>query len=200
MLHAFMAGRTHPDFARIRPPLEGRLVRLRALEESDIPRWSGLFNEPDVLYHLDAVVFPQPEAATRRYWEESRGEATGQVFAVETLSGEFVGAMDLRDVSDRSRTATLGIALGKPYWGQGYGTDAVRVACRFAFREMNLQRVELHVHETNPRGLRAYARVGFKEEGRLRRAHFVDGHPVDVIVMGLLAEELVEDESEGPPG
>jgi RimJ/RimL family protein N-acetyltransferase len=191
--------RPHADFRRIRPPLEGRLVRLRAPEESDIGRWSELFNDPDVLFYLDAVVFPQSEVATRRYWRESRGEPGSVVFAIETLAGEFVGAMDLRDIADRSRTATLGIAIGKPYWGQGYGTDAVRVACRFAFREMNLQRVELHVHETNPRGIRAYEKVGFGVEGRLRRAHFAGGRHVDTVVMGLLAEELVEVESADGP-
>ena len=83
--------------------------------------------------------------------------------------------------------------IGKPYWNHGYGTDAVRTACRFGFRQMNLRRVELHVHGTNPRGIRAYQKVGFREEGRLRQAHFTDGHPVDVLVMGLLSSELVEE-------
>jgi RimJ/RimL family protein N-acetyltransferase len=57
---------------------------------------------------------------------------------------------------------------------------------------MNLQRIELRVHDSNPRGRRAYAKIGFREEGRLRRELFVDGGYVDIIMMGLLAEELVE--------
>jgi RimJ/RimL family protein N-acetyltransferase len=58
---------------------------------------------------------------------------------------------------------------------------------------MNLQRVGLSVYDINPRAVRAYEKVGFKEEGRRRRAHFVDGRFVDTIVMGLLADELIED-------
>jgi RimJ/RimL family protein N-acetyltransferase len=181
------------DFSRIRPPLEGRLVRLRAFEEHDIPSISAMFNDPEVLYHLDQVVFPQPEEGTRDWWESIRGSADQQVFVIETLDGNLIGACDLRDVSDRSRTASLGIWIGQPYWGRGYGTDAVRTACRFGFQEMNLQRVELHVHETNQRGRRAYERAGFKEEGRLRRAHFVGGHYVDTLIMGLLSDELIEE-------
>ena len=57
---------------------------------------------------------------------------------------------------------------------------------------MNLQRIGLAVYETNQRGVRAYQKIGFKEEGRRRRAHFVGGRHIDVIVMGLLAQELVE--------
>jgi RimJ/RimL family protein N-acetyltransferase len=59
---------------------------------------------------------------------------------------------------------------------------------------MNMQRVGLHVYETNPRAQAAYTKVGFVEEGRMRRAHFVGGRHVDVIVMGLLAEDLVDDQ------
>ena len=58
---------------------------------------------------------------------------------------------------------------------------------------MNLQRIELHVYAGNTRGIRAYERVGFRLEGTLRRAQFVGGRYVDVLVMGLLAEELVEE-------
>jgi RimJ/RimL family protein N-acetyltransferase len=181
------------DFHRIRPPLEGPLIRLRALEESDLARLSELFNDPEVLWFLDQVVFPQAATGTREWWESTRDQPGQQLFAIETRAGELVGACDLREITERSRRATLGIWVGKPYWGQGYGTDAVRTICRFAFREMNLQRVELHVHETNPRGILAYEKVGFKEEGRLRRSHFIGGAYVDSLVMGLLDDDLIEE-------
>ena len=95
-------------------------------------------------------------------------------------------------MSDASRTGTPGIWIGKPFWDRGYGSDAVRTLSRYATREMNLQRITLAVFETNPRARSAYEKVGFKEEGRLRRGHFVGGQYVDVIVMGLLAEELID--------
>jgi RimJ/RimL family protein N-acetyltransferase len=69
--------------------------------------------------------------------------------------------------------------------------------CRFGFREMNLQRIGLSVYEVNPRGVRAYEKAGFKEEGRARRAHFIDGRYVDVVRMGLLARELAEADPAG---
>jgi RimJ/RimL family protein N-acetyltransferase len=188
-----MPGRDRGDFSRVRPALEGALVRLRAFDEHDIPAVSSLFNDPDVLYHLDQVVFPQPVEGTREWWESTRRSNGQQLFVIETLDGDLVGACDLRDISDRSRAASLGIWIGQPYWDRGYGTDAVRTLCRFGFHEMNLQRIELHVHETNERGRRAYERVGFKEEGRLRRAHFIDGRYVDTLVMGLLSDELIEE-------
>jgi RimJ/RimL family protein N-acetyltransferase len=111
---------------------------------------------------------------------------------IETLAGELVGAISLDLDHSANRSAMLGIWIAEPHWDQGYGTDAVRVMCRFGFREMNLQRVGLYVHENNPRGQHAYEKVGFVEEGRMRRFHFMDGRHHDTIVMGLLAEDLIE--------
>jgi RimJ/RimL family protein N-acetyltransferase len=174
----------------IRSPLEGRLVRLRAAEEADLPRWRELIFEPEVIAHL-ATAWPTSLAETRAWWASAR-EGAGAVLAIETLAGELVGGCDIRDVDLRSRSAWLGIFIGLPYHDRGFGTEAVRLLCRFAFREMNLQRMALDVYVTNPRARHVYAGLGFKEEGMLRRAHFEDGRHVDVVVMGLLAEEFVD--------
>jgi RimJ/RimL family protein N-acetyltransferase len=187
-----MAEQPHDDFRRIKPPLEGELVRLRAREEEDLPRINELFNDPDVTYFLSRDTFPHAVTRTREWWEATRSSPDTQQFVIETVPGELVGVCGLEGIDGRSRWATLGIWIGRPYWDRGYGTDAVRTLCRFGFREMNLQRIELRVHDSNPRGRRAYAKIGFREEGRLRRELFVDGGYVDIIMMGLLAEELVE--------
>lgn len=182
----------HEHFRRIRSPFEGELVRLRAIEEEDLRRISDLFNDPDVLRFLDAVTFPQPLAGTREWWERTRKDPTQQTFVIETLPGELAGVCGLEEISARHRSAILGIWIGQPFWGRGYGTDATRTLSRLGFREMNLHRITLHVYDFNERGRRAYERVGFKEEGRLRRAQFVGGRYADIVVMGLLAEQLIE--------
>lgn len=165
------------------------MVRLRALEETDLPRINeGIWN-PNVSRNL-SVAFPQSLAGTREFWDRARREGAF-LFAVETLAGELIGVCDL-GLHQRVRAGELGIWIAEPYWDRGYGTDAVRTLCRFGFREMNLQRVGLMVFETNRRGVRAYEKVGFKEEGRVRPGAFVDGEYVDVIQMGLLAEDLAD--------
>jgi RimJ/RimL family protein N-acetyltransferase len=187
-----MAGAKHEDFRRIRSPFDGQLVRLRPVEEKDVSLIHDMFNDPTVQRTL-AITLPQPHAGTRAWWEGIRKNPDAAVFVIETLAGETVGVCSLEDIHAASRSAALGIWIGAPYWDRGYGTDAVRALCRFGFAEMNLQRIGLSVYDVNPRGVRAYEKVGFKEEGRRRRGMFVDGHYVDVIVMGLLAEELIED-------
>ncbi|MBI2238083.1 MAG: GNAT family N-acetyltransferase [Actinobacteria bacterium] len=178
---------------RIEPALEGRLVRLRAREEADLAHLNEMFDDPDVLAGL-MVTFPQPMAGIREWVERTRGNERDAIFVVETLEArETVGVCALEGIDARARTARFGIWIGKPHWGKGYGTDATHACCRFGFRHMNLQRIELHVYpETNPRAVRTYERVGFTLEGTLRRAQFLGSRYIDVAVMGLLAEELVE--------
>ena len=173
-------------------PFEGTLVRLRAVEEGDIGPIHDMFNDPEVQRTL-AVNWLQPVAGTRTWWEGTRTNPATTAFAIETLEGELIGVCSLEDVNPAIRAAALGIWIGKRFWGKGYGTDATRSLCRFGFREMNLQRIGLSVYDITPRAVRAYEKIGFKEEGRARRAHFIDGRHIDVIRMGLLAEDLIEE-------
>ena len=46
---------------------------------------------------------------------------------------------------------------------------------RYAFETMNLNRVSLHVFEFNVRGIRAYEKVGFRQEAIFRQAVFREG-------------------------
>ena len=70
-----------------------------------------------------------------------------------------------------NRCARFGIFMGeKSFWNQGYGTEATRLMLKHAFETLNLNRIFLHVYETNPRAIRAYEKVGFVKEGLLRDA------------------------------
>lgn len=181
----------HDDFQRVHPALQGELVRLRARERDDMPTLNAMFDDPDVLAGL-AVAFPQPLAGIREWFDATRSLEDEVHFVIEMLAGEAIGICGLQQIDARARQGLLGIWIGKPYWNRGYGTDAVRVLCRFGFRHMNLQRITLHVYEPNERARHVYERVGFTHEGTLRRAQFIGGRYVDDHVMGLLAEELEE--------
>ena len=176
-----------------RSPFEGRLVRLRAPEESDADALNHLFGDPDVLAGI-TFAFPQSKAGYVEFIRSARGSESQIVFTIETLEGEPLGTCDIRAIEARARTAEVGLWIAKHRWGKGYGTDAMRVMCRYGFRVLNLQRIGLLVYETNPAAIRSYEKVGFRREGTLRRAQYLGGRYIDVLVMGLLAEELVEDE------
>jgi len=123
----------------------------------------------------------------------TRGQDPSEItFAICLAEGNrHVGNCGLVAIDRDNRTATLGILIGeRDCRGRGFGSEAVRVLCRFAFDEMDLRKIRLDVHAGNAAGLRAYERVGFRREGVLREEVYRAGRPVDVVRMGLLRGEL----------
>jgi diamine N-acetyltransferase len=60
----------------------------------------------------------------------------------------------------------------------------------YAFKTLNLNRIQLHVYVGNARAVEVYKNVGFKVEGTLREAMYHNGAFCDFYVMGLLRSDL----------
>lgn len=74
---------------------------------------------------------------------------------------------------------------------KGIGTFAIESIIEHGFFNLNLRRLQLEVLEYNKVAQNLYKKVGFKEEGRKRKAVFKNGKYVDEIIMGLLREDYI---------
>jgi len=172
--------------------LEGKLVRLRPLDMGDLDRCLTWINDREVTRYL-AARYPISRADEERWLREmpSNSAVDGVRLAIETKDGAHIGNLDLHMVRPEDRKAGLGVMIGdKSYWANGYGTDAVVTLLRFAFDEMNLNRVSLHVFDFNERAQACYRKCGFREEARLREHYYGEGRYWDSIVMGVLRDEF----------
>ena len=173
--------------------LEGRLVRLRALEATDVERAYTWINDREVTRFLMAR-YPLSHADEEKWLARAsvgNGFANDVRLAIETKDGVHIGNMGLHRISPEDRNAELGIMIGdKSYWSNGYGTDAVITLLRLAFEQMNLHRVDLGVFEFNERATACYRKCGFVEEGRRREGYFQDGRYWDVVRMSVLRREF----------
>jgi len=173
--------------------IQGKRVRLRAIERSDIPTFVRWLNDPEVIQYL-LMYMPFSQAEEERWFENHLNDSHSHIFGIETAEGKLIGNIGIEQIDWKDRKAVLGIVIGeKDYWGQGYGTDAIRTLLRFAFATMNLNRVQLSVFDQNERAQRCYHKCGFKPEGRLRQAHFSGGRYHDELVMGILRQEFEPD-------
>jgi len=171
--------------------LIGTKVYLRPLEEADAAESHVWLNDPEVRRTLAARAGPYTEAMSRE-WIRAVDFRTTMGFAIVVRENDLhVGNCDLREINPIDRNASLGIVIGrKDTWGNGFGTEAVGLLCRYAFEGLGLHRVSISCYANNARGLRLYARLGFVVEGRRREQVFVDGRFVDEFVLGLLRDEL----------
>ncbi len=178
--------------------LTGTLVRLSAFDPEEMskafPRW---YQNSEYLRLLNASARPMHSLKAELKWmEEEAGELSpaGYFFSIRALAEDkLIGEIGLDVVTWPGRDAFVGLGIGETeYWSKGYGTDVMNVLLRFAFTEVNLQRVTLTVFEYNTRAIRSYEKAGFRHEGRKRRSLNREGKRWDELYMGILREEWLE--------
>jgi RimJ/RimL family protein N-acetyltransferase len=96
----------------------------------------------------------------------------------------IIGYLHIQNINSVHRSADLGIRIGSENnRGNGYGTEALKMALDYCWRHLNLNRVSLIVFRNNPRAISAYRTAGFCVEGRMKKFYFIDDAWVDVLIM-----------------
>jgi RimJ/RimL family protein N-acetyltransferase len=174
--------------------LTGSLVRLKA-EDPEMLRKAIARWERDSTFQRQLDSEPTAPMSPDYYkqWIKDDLPRPDQLptFAIHILADDrMIGFCGLHTFRPSLRDSFLGIGIGEAeFRGQGYGTDAMRVLQRYAFREAGLARLSLTVYGYNPRAIRSYEKTGFREEGRLRNALNREGRRWDEIYMGILRSE-----------
>ncbi|WP_438803734.1 GNAT family N-acetyltransferase [Micromonospora fiedleri] len=167
--------------------LRGRSVVLRPVTAADVPALAAIRADPEV----------------RRWWRGDDDLAAAvaadladhdlTVYAIEH-GGRVVGAIQWYAEDDRDyRHASLDIFLDPAVRGAGLGGDAIRTLVRHLIDEHGHHRFTIDPAAANTPAIRAYAKVGFRPVGVLRRyERGADGRWHDGLLMDLLADELAD--------
>jgi len=172
---------------------DGKLVRLTVFNpETDAEVMSKWNHDSEYSRLLDAGAAYIWTPKQIKDWLEKEKDL--HFFIIRTLADDRpIGMIDLSGFNWTARHAWVGIGLGeREFWGKGYGTDAMRILLRYAFDELNLNRINLNVFEYNQRAQKSYLKCGFVEEGRARQAMLRDGKRWDIVFMGILKSEWQE--------
>lgn len=185
------------------PVLETARLVLRPFASSDAGEVRRLAGEREVAATTGVIPHPYPEGAAEQ-WIASHADEFVQgrrvTLAITRSAGELLGAVSLLNVSATHRRAELGYWVGKPYWSNGYGTEAVRAMVGFGFGTLGLHRVEGRCFRRNRRSARVLEKAGMAAEGCLREWIFKWGRFEDMLLFGLLAVDWSGPESGGRDG
>lgn len=125
----------------------------------------------------------------------SRAIAAGEsypFFVYRRERGPLVGGLTLSNVRRGvTQSCALGYWIGAPFARQGYMSDAVKAALRFAFETLNLNRVEAACVPANEASKRLLRKTGFREEGYARSYHQINGVWEDHLLFAVLASDPV---------
>ncbi len=103
--------------------------------------------------------------------------------------GVLAGVIAFNTLDWENHNASIGYWLSELYQGKGIMTESCRTLIDYAFKELQLNRMEIRCAEGNKKSRAIPERLGFKQEGILREGEWLYDHYVDLVVYGLLSSE-----------
>ncbi|MGZ6260833.1 MAG: GNAT family N-acetyltransferase, partial [Candidatus Limnocylindrales bacterium] len=159
--------------------------------------------DPELARLTRYQVRPMPATEVEQFFKTRLLSPEALAYAIhERPSDRLVGITTFSALDPDNGSALFHITIGeRDAWGRGMGTESTELMLEHAFVRLGLHRVGLSVFAFNERAIRAYRKVGFREEGRLREAIWRDGRYWDELQMGILADEWrAGTESQAEPG
>lgn len=175
-----------------------RMIYLAPLTSKDSETLFNWINERDLVIFNNSYK-PTHEANHQTWFDNITLKKDVFIFGIKrTTDGKLIGSCQLNNLNLVHRHAELQIRIADDEnRGKGLGSDAVRMLLRFAFKDLNFNRVFLNVFATNSRAIRAYEKIGFLREGELKQHVFIDGNYLNVVVMAVLREDYEEQGQRG---
>lgn len=173
---------------------------LRYAEAADAPALFGISSDEETTRYMSWG--PHTDISqTERFiagvpGQRERGEELG--FLV-TRDGAPLGHIALMEPRPRDRSVVIGTWLHRDHWGTGVNTEAKAIMAALAFGRMGVERLSVYAAVTNERSRAALRKVGFTEEGVLRRFHLHGDTWHDLIVGSILRDEYQSGPLAGVP-
>ncbi len=174
-------------------PLETARLLLREVRLSDLPQYHArLTSDPEVakymlweahddLSHTATTI----ELILAGYVAQSRWHWA--IVLKET--DQLIGTIALLGFDPGRNTCSFAYMLGREFWGQGYGSEALAGIFRFAFEEMDIFQIQADHFAENPASGRAMIKAGMRQTGTLPRHYEKNGKFYDAIQYTLTKKE-----------
>ena len=174
------------------PSIATQRLHLRLFTLEDAPVVQRLVGEREIALNTANIPHPYEDGMAegwinRHLPDYEEGKLLN--FAITLLSDHsLIGAVGLV-IKPEQGIAELGYWVGKPWWGQGYATEASKAVVDHGFRKLGLARIYAQCFSRNPASARVLEKAGMIKEGHLRK-HFKKWDEfVDIEVFGVLKEE-----------
>lgn len=173
--------------------LESERLLLRPPERRDIPALVPLANDYDVAKNLSTLPHPYTAAHGEEFVtrvEQQRATGTDYNFAITRKSDNgYLGGCGLHLKDGKFE---FGYWLGRPFWKQGFATEAAHRLLQFAFLDLAAESVWAGWYFDNPASGHVLEKLGCKANGRDKRACMARGTEVDCNLVILAREDFLK--------
>ena len=173
--------------------LIGDNLLLRPIQISDCSqRYLSWLQDPQISKYLETRWTTQTMESIQSFVASKIESDSDYLFAIiEKETGQHMGNIKIGPVNSHHKYADVSYFIGeKSCWGKGYATEAIRLITRFGFEELGLYKVQAGVYENNIGSIKALKKVGFVQEGCLRKQLLSDGNREDHLLFGIFEDEV----------
>lgn len=105
------------------------------------------------------------------------------------VNGALTGTVGCHPIDWSNRNCSLGYWIDAAHEGKGLITRCCSVLLDYMFDELGLHRAEIRCGTANQRSCAVPERLGFRREGVVREAEWVNDRWVDLVIWGILEED-----------
>lgn len=182
------------------PVIDTARLRLRPFtldDAAEVQRYAGDF---DVARMTTSIPFPYEDGMAEQWigtHKTALASGSELVWAIEHVEDErLVGAIGVT-LDQELLAGEVGYWVGKPYWNQGYATEATMAIVVFGFEELGLHRLYARHFTDNPASGRVMEKAGMQYEGTLRHVYRNGDDWRDFAHYSILEDEYAADEYDG---
>lgn len=164
-------------------------LTLRWMNQDDTEALYAIYADPEVTRYWSSGAWTELKQAEESVAHTMAGYEDGKYlrFAVALNDGgPMIGTVSLYQFYPQNRRCEIGYAFASAHWGKGYAAEAVEAAVAYAFRELDINRIEADIDPRNAPSGRVLERVGFRKEGYMPERWIVNGESADTVYYGLL--------------
>lgn len=169
-------------------------IKLRDLMLSDAERYLEMMQNPDVVQYLSDEDVPTDHEQTIneiKFWGGLFYRKMSVFWAIaESDSDKFMGTIGFNSWNISNRRAEISYDLMQEYWRNGIMSRALQNVIIFAFKQMNVYRIEARTMLGNEASKKLLEKVGFKHEGVMRGYRIIRGEPADVHIYSLIRPDF----------
>lgn len=179
------------------PRLETNRLILRLFESSDAKMVQTLAGNEEIANTTLGIPHPYPDGAAEAWIERIRNAyQKGEIFSfamVQKENGMLIGCVTLR-VSKSENHADLAYWVGRPFWGQGYATEAAQRIVKFGFEGLCLHRILAAAMTKNPASYKIMHKIGMKSENNFPKQVLKSGVYEDLVHYGLAKSDVIKED------
>ncbi|NVM35618.1 MAG: GNAT family N-acetyltransferase [Candidatus Lokiarchaeota archaeon] len=171
--------------------LQGDMIDLLPLNSEHASLYVKWENSPEVrVYARNSIPITMEEMKKdlETQKEGLKKEIVFEVFHKEDKKP--IGYCVINDINYLDCNAYFGLVIGeKEYWGQNIATETARLLVKYAFNELNLNKLYAKICTLNTGSWRAAEKNRFIREGLFKKDAYIGGKFLDTYVYSLLRED-----------